>query len=203
MWDEGRLEYGSDERQAVDLTIPPIGAPAANGLAVLVHGSEGGGTSKFMEPLGVNLMAHGWAVANVEYRGGEDASADAATGIQEARAWFAEVGGTGPLIAVGHADGAPLVLGAAAAADAIVALDPRLDGLGDARAEKPVCLVVARGDESGAQGAIEAAGADVEVVEARELDRGLAVDPHSAHWPEVASWIHKRTGARSDPLGDK
>lgn len=192
MWDEGRLEYGQDERQAIDLAIPPIGARAANGIAVLVHASPRGARMKEMEPLGVNLMAHGWAVANVDYAEPGDIPA----GMGEARAWFREVGGAGPSIAVTAGDAAPAMAAGADQAEALVLVDPALGDVRLADIATPVCLVVERDAPT-----VEADG--VETIEARDLSRGLGLDPLSDHWFAVASWIHRATGARSDPLGDK
>lgn len=204
MWDEGRLEYGTDERQAVDLTIPPIGAKAANGLAVLVHGAQSGagGSSKAMEPLGVNLMAHGWVVANVDYLG-ESAKDDVASAFEEARGWWTEVGGEGPLVAVGHLDGASYALGAAQDGDLVVALDPQLGAGEPTTSAKAVCLVTGPESEADAKDRLSAAGATLDAMESRDFSRGLAIDPMAPHWPEVAKWIHDTTGARSDPLGNK
>jgi acetyl esterase/lipase len=70
-----QLSYGDAPGQSVDLTIPG-GVAERMPVVVLVHGGSWGRDRvdrSAMEPLVPSLLERGWAVANVGYRGVEDA----------------------------------------------------------------------------------------------------------------------------------
>ncbi|CAA9474112.1 MAG: hypothetical protein AVDCRST_MAG38-1535 [uncultured Solirubrobacteraceae bacterium] len=120
-----RHRYGPDPSQVADLHVPP--GPGPFPVAVLIHG--GFWQTRYgklvMRPLAGDLIAHGWAVWNLEYRrlgrggtGGwpatfEDVAAgiDALAAIADPRLDLARV------TAVGHSAGGQLALWAAARAD--------------------------------------------------------------------------------------
>lgn len=141
----GVQRYGPEETQVLELILPHYSRRRA-GLIVLIHG--GYWRSKFdrslMEPLGEDLVARGWAVANVEYRGIGNGGGwpktltDVQAALDHLLADKAEIGWDGPVIAIGHSAGGHLALLSALQLDAVVALAPvtdlarsELEGLGE------------------------------------------------------------------------
>ncbi|MCG2623949.1 prolyl oligopeptidase family serine peptidase [Arthrobacter sp. I2-34] len=128
------LQYGPHAPQTIECWDPDPGQPC-HGAAVLVHGGywRARFDASLMEPLVRDLTAHGWAVANVEYRrggngGGWPATLEdvqAAVDAVAATPWRA--GWSGPLLGIGHSVGGQLVLLAAGRLDAVVALAPVTD----------------------------------------------------------------------------
>ncbi|WP_426987013.1 alpha/beta fold hydrolase [Pseudarthrobacter sp. Y6] len=128
------LKYGPEDPQMVEL-ISPSHSLRRRGLIVLIHG--GYWRSKFdrssMQPLAVDLVARGWAVANVEYRrvgnggGWPTTLNDVRAALGCLLADKAEKGWDGPVIAIGHSAGGHLALLSVDQLDAVVALAPVTD----------------------------------------------------------------------------
>ena len=122
-----RLRYGEHRDQVADVFLPE-GAP--RGLVVTLHGgwwqARRTRSKLYMRPLAFDLVAHGFAVLNAEYRrvgggGGWPATLDDARAIVALAREQPEAGRVG---LVGHSAGGHLALYAAAegGADAVVAL---------------------------------------------------------------------------------
>jgi len=130
------LGYGPHAPQTVECWDPAPGQQC-RGVAVLVHGGywRARYDASLMLPLAADLAAHGWAVANVEYRskgngGGWPATLEdvqAAIGAVAATPWRAGRGGL--LVGIGHSVGGQLALLAAPGLDAVVALAPVTDAV--------------------------------------------------------------------------
>jgi acetyl esterase/lipase len=128
------LGYGPHTPQRVDCWDPAADGQC-RGVAVLVHGGywRARFDASLMVPLARDLTAHGWAVANIEYRsngngGGWPVTLEdvrAAIGAVAATPWRA--GWAGPLVGIGHSVGGQLVLLSADLLDAVVALAPVTD----------------------------------------------------------------------------
>ncbi|MHA7304257.1 alpha/beta hydrolase family protein [Arthrobacter sp. TMN-49] len=86
-----------------------------------------------MHPLAADLVARGWAVANIEYRrvgnggGWTTTLQDIGVAIQRAKAARPQWCSTGPVISIGHSAGGQLALLTADYADAVVGLAPVTD----------------------------------------------------------------------------
>jgi len=122
-----RLRYGDHRDQVAEVFLPD-GAPRA--LVVTLHGgwwqARRTRTKLYMRPLARDLVAHGFAVLNAEYRRVGDGGGWPAT-FDDARAIAAlarEQPEGGRVAAVGHSAGAHLALYMAAegGVDAVVAL---------------------------------------------------------------------------------
>ncbi|NKX55705.1 prolyl oligopeptidase family serine peptidase [Arthrobacter sp. E918] len=127
------LAYGAHAAQTVQCWDPAHGP--CRGVAVLVHGGywRARFDASLMAPLVRDLTAHGWAVANIEYRrtgngGGWPATLDdvrAAIDAVTATPWRSSW--DGPLVGIGHSVGGQLALLTADRLDAAVALAPVTD----------------------------------------------------------------------------
>lgn len=129
----GLLSYGPHPAQTVEYW--DAGSRPARGVAVLVHGGywRARHTASLMLPLARDLAAHGWAVANIEYRSNGNGGGWPAT-LQDTEASIDAVRRSGwgrrqagPVVGIGHSVGAQLVLLNAARLDAAVALAPVTD----------------------------------------------------------------------------
>lgn len=115
------LTYGDDPAQVVDVRVPA--APTGLPLVVTIHGGfwYAAYDRSLMEPLVVDLVARGFPVANLEYRGTgrggtggwPETFEDVANGVDLLADLVAEHGGP---IVIGHSAGGHLALWAAARA---------------------------------------------------------------------------------------
>ncbi|GAA3669206.1 alpha/beta hydrolase [Arthrobacter ginkgonis] len=129
----GLLRYGPHPAQTVEYQDACSGP--ARGLAVLVHGGywRARHTASLMVPLARDLVAHGWAAANIEYRSngngggwpGTFEDTEAAIDAIRRSDWGRRQ--AGPVVGIGHSVGGQLVLLNAARLDAAVALAPVTD----------------------------------------------------------------------------
>lgn len=131
--DPAILRYGTSDQQFIELWAPQAGTP--RGYAILIHGGYWRAVhdATLMDPLVLDLVARGWAVANIEYRrvgngGGwpvtlDDVRAAIATAKRERPQWCA----AGAVVAVGHSVGGQLALLSADLVDAVVGLAPVTD----------------------------------------------------------------------------
>lgn len=127
------VRYGKAEPQFLELWAPPAQTP--KGYAILIHGGYWRSLwdTTLMHSLAHDLLARGWAVANLEYRsvgnGGGWAVTleDVRAGIQCAKAERPQWCAAGPVVSVGHSAGGQLALLAAGLVDAVVALAPVTD----------------------------------------------------------------------------
>ncbi len=127
------VRYGPAGPQFVELWAPQVESP--RGYAILIHGgywrAMWGAT--LTHPLAHDLLARGWAVANIEYRsvgngGGWPATLDdVLAGIRCAKDARPQWCAAGAVVNVGHSVGGQLALLAAHLADAVVALTPVTD----------------------------------------------------------------------------
>ena len=127
------VRYGAAAPQFLELRAPEVDAP--RGYAVLIHGGYWRALwdATLMHSLALDLVARGWAVANIEYRsignggGWPTTLDDVLAGIQCARDARPQWCSAGPVVAVGHSVGGQLALLAAHLVDAVVALAPVTD----------------------------------------------------------------------------
>jgi acetyl esterase/lipase len=123
-----RLTYGPDRDQNAELFLPTGDGPLP--LVVVLHGgwwrARRTRTKLYTRPLSADLVDHGFAVLNAEYRrvgagGGWPATFDDARAVVSLAREQPE---TGPVAVLGHSAGGHLALYAAAegAVDAVVAL---------------------------------------------------------------------------------
>ncbi|MDJ0316067.1 alpha/beta hydrolase family protein [Arthrobacter antibioticus] len=127
------VRYGKMDPQYIELWAPEIETP--KGYAILIHGGywRAMWDATLMHPLVRDLLARGWAVANIEYRsvgngGGWPLTLDdVRSAIQCAKdarpQWCANC----PVVNVGHSVGGQLALLVADLADAVVGLAPVTD----------------------------------------------------------------------------
>jgi len=128
------VSYGESDQQVVELWAPHHDQ-TPRGYAMLIHGGYWRATydAALMHPLAYDLLARGWAVANVEYRrvgnggGWPSTLDDVRAAIQGAKAARPQWCTAGALINVGHSVGGQLALLAADLVDAVVALAPLSD----------------------------------------------------------------------------
>ena len=128
------VHYGESDEQVVELW-GPHGDQAPRGLVVLIHGGYWRAVhdSTLMHQLAYDLLARGWAVANIEYRrvgngGGWPVTLDdVRAAIAAAKAARPQWCTTGAVINVGHSAGGQLALLSADLVDAVVALAPVSD----------------------------------------------------------------------------
>lgn len=136
------LSYGEAPDQRFDLRT--VDRP--RGIVVLLHGGFWGDVwaRDIMDPLAVRLGEEGWTTANVEYRRGPDAYADAVADVAGAiDAVVDAVAARGfeavPVVLLGHSAGGYLAVREAGTrpATAVVALAPVLDlpGIAAARGD--------------------------------------------------------------------
>jgi len=127
------LRYGDSDQQFVELWAPQTETP--HGYAILIHGGywRAMWDATLMHPLAADLLARGWAVANIEYRrvgngGGWPITPDDVwTGIRAAKAARPEWCAAGAVVNVGHSVGGQLALLTADLVDAVVGLAPVTD----------------------------------------------------------------------------
>ena len=127
------VRYGAMDPQFVELWAPPVETP--QGYAILIHGGywRSQWDITLMHALAHDLLARGWAVANLEYRrvgngGGWPLTLeDVLAGIQCAKDARPQWCATGAVISVGHSVGGQLALLSAHLVDAVVALAPVTD----------------------------------------------------------------------------
>ena len=128
--------YGPHPSQRVELWLPEDGPPAAEGVALLLHGGywRDRYDLRLMDPLSADLAQRGWIAVNAEYRrvgadgGGWPATFDDVRAAAEVAADLADEHHL-PLVVVGHSAGGQLALWVAGevAVDAVVALAPVAD----------------------------------------------------------------------------
>ncbi|MFQ4150195.1 alpha/beta hydrolase [Arthrobacter sp. LAPM80] len=127
------VRYGASGPQFIELWAPQVQPP--RGYAILIHGGywRAMWDVTLMHSLAEDLLARGWAVANIEYRsvgngGGWPATLeDVLAGIQCAKDARPQWCAAGAVVNVGHSVGGQLALLAAHHADAVVALAPVTD----------------------------------------------------------------------------
>ncbi len=127
------VQYGDAEPQFVELWVPRAETP--KGYAILIHGGywRSRWDLTLMHSLAQDLLARGWAVANLEYRsvgngGGWPATLeDVLAGIQCAKEQRPQWCAAGAVVAVGHSAGGQLALLSARLVDAVVGLAPVTD----------------------------------------------------------------------------
>ncbi|WP_315913196.1 alpha/beta hydrolase [Arthrobacter sp. lap29] len=127
------VRYGDAGPQFVELWAPPVETP--KGYAILIHGGYWRSLwdTTLMLPLAYDLLARGWAVANLEYRsvgngGGWPVTLqDVHAGIQCAKDERPQWCAAGAVVSIGHSAGGQLALLAAHLVDAVVALAPVTD----------------------------------------------------------------------------
>ncbi|HEY0698643.1 MAG TPA: alpha/beta hydrolase [Micromonospora sp.] len=129
---DATVRYGEHPDQIADVRLPADPTDPAGPLVVVIHGgvwrAEYG--REHTGPLAAALAAHGYAVAQLEYRrtgqpggGWPGTFADVATGVAALPALVSAAGGrprTGPPILLGHSAGAHLALWCAADAPSLV-----------------------------------------------------------------------------------
>ena len=127
------VRYGDSDQQFVELWAPQLDTP--HGYAILIHGGywRAMWDATLSHPLAADLVARGWAVANIEYRrvgngGGWPVTINdvraAIVAAKDARPqWCA----AGAVINVGHSAGGQLALLSADLVDAVVGLAPVTD----------------------------------------------------------------------------
>lgn len=127
------VRYGQAGPQFIELWAPRTETP--KGYAILIHGGYWRSLwdTTLMNPLAHDLLARGWAVANLEYRsvgngGGwpvtlEDVRAGIGYAMAERPQWCE----AGAVVTVGHSAGGQLALLTASLVDAVVALAPVTD----------------------------------------------------------------------------
>jgi acetyl esterase/lipase len=133
---DATVPYGDDPNQVIDLHLPAPGA-MAYGPVVMIHG--GFWMAEFdrvhTRPLVADLVAHGYPVANIEYRrigqpggGWPGTLDDVAAAIRSVPAALGDAG-TAPPVLMGHSAGGQLALWAArrAGVRGVVALAPVAD----------------------------------------------------------------------------
>jgi len=128
------VHYGESDQQVVELWAPHHDQ-MPRGFAILIHGGywRAEYDATLMHPLAFDLLARGWAVANIEYRrvgngGGWPITLDdVRSAIQCARAARPQWSTPGAVISVGHSVGGQLALLSADLVDAVVALAPLCD----------------------------------------------------------------------------
>lgn len=127
------LHYGPHREQTVEFRTPQPDSEV-HGVAALIHGGywRMGFDATLMEPLAADLANHGWVVANIEYRRGNDGEwpkplDDVRTALTEVASsrWRKDL--PGPVVGIGHSVGGQLALLAADLIDAVVALAPVTD----------------------------------------------------------------------------
>lgn len=127
------VRYGKADPQFIELWAPPTETPT--GYAILIHGGYWRSLwdTTLMHSLARDLLARGWAVANIEYRsvgngGGWPVTLeDVLAGIQCAKDERPQWCDAGPVVTVGHSAGGQLALLTARLVDAVVALAPVTD----------------------------------------------------------------------------
>ena len=127
------VRYGAADPQFVELWAPQVDTP--RGYALLIHGGywRARWDASLMHSLAYDLVARGWAVANVEYRsvgnggGWPTTLEDILAGIECAKHARPQWCAAGPVVAMGHSVGGQLALLAAHLVDAVVALAPVTD----------------------------------------------------------------------------
>lgn len=127
------VRYGAADPQFIELWAPRIETP--RGYAILIHGGywRARWDATLMHPLAHDLLARGWAVANIEYRsvgngGGWPVTFDdVVAGIRCAKDAHPQWCASGAVVTVGHSVGGQLALLGAHLADAVVALAPVTD----------------------------------------------------------------------------
>jgi acetyl esterase/lipase len=120
------IRYGDDPSQYVELTVP-AGSP--RGVVVVIHGGFGKAAYDLSlgRPLAVDLVAHGWAALNVEYRRVGPAGSGGGGGVPETlddvRAAIGTLDGQGldltRVVTPGHSAGGHLAAWAGGAVDAV------------------------------------------------------------------------------------
>lgn len=113
--------YGDHPEQRFTVTAPDNPRPDGPGTVVLLHGGywRASFTSSLMEPMSADLAAHGWHVANIEYRrvgagGGWPAPLDdAVRACETISSWIQDGRLPGPAVLLGHSVGGQLALMAA------------------------------------------------------------------------------------------
>ncbi|GGG47237.1 putative lipase/esterase [Kocuria dechangensis] len=129
------IPYGPHDAQVVECRSSSPEAGPCRGIAVLVHGGywRARFDASLMAALAEDLVARGWATANVEYRRGGNGGSwpttlddvHAALHALARHDWRQGTGG--PLIGIGHSVGGQLALLGAGRLDAVVALAPVTD----------------------------------------------------------------------------
>lgn len=128
------VQYGESDQQVVELWAPHHDQ-TPRGFVILIHGGywRAEYDATLMHPLAYDLLARGWAVANIEYRsvgngGGWPITLDdVRAAIQSAKAARPQWCTAGAVISVGHSVGGQLALLTADLVDAVVGLAPLSD----------------------------------------------------------------------------
>ncbi|GAA3699317.1 alpha/beta hydrolase [Arthrobacter ginkgonis] len=127
-------KYGASDQQFMSLHWPGVEG-TIHGTVALVHGGywRKAFTAELMVPIAADLVARGWAVANVEYRRVGHAKTpaaivdDVAQALRCVRRWSEEAGTPGAVVGIGHSVGAQLALLNSEPLDGLVALAPVTD----------------------------------------------------------------------------
>jgi acetyl esterase/lipase len=120
------VRYGDDPSQYVELTVP-AGSP--RGVVVVIHGGfwKAAYDLALGRPLAADLVAHGWAALNIEYRRVGPAGSGGGGGVPETlddvRAAIETLDGQGldltRVVTLGHSAGGHLAAWAGGAVDAV------------------------------------------------------------------------------------
>lgn len=127
------VRYGEAGPQFIELWAPPEDIP--KGYAILIHGGywRSQWDLTLMHSLARDLMARGWAVANLEYRsvgnggGWPTTLEDVLAGIHCAKEQRPQWCAVGAVVSVGHSAGGQLALLSPHLVDAVVGLAPVTD----------------------------------------------------------------------------